>query len=271
MTDVEPLLLMPLNKSHSSFRHVTGRFRSCLLLAFAALSLALLSGCPSKTPVAQAPPPPPPPAPTATIEAAPATVQPGQPVVLTWKTENATDVSIDSVGAVPASGSKTVTPSESTTYRLTAKGPGGVKESDARITVLATAAQGLTNNSEEALATEEATRLDVFFDSDDYSIRPDQFVTIKNDAAFLKEHPEVKIVVAGHCDEKGSTEYNLALGDRRAAEVKSALEKAGVSPNRMRAISYGKEQPFCQEESDACWKLNRRAHLEILTQKESVN
>jgi peptidoglycan-associated lipoprotein len=254
----EVFLLTPLNRF---FRLVTGHFRSRLLLGFIALSVVLLAGCPSKTPVAEAPPPPPPPAPTATIEAAPATVQPGQPVVITWKTENATDVSIDAVGAVPASGSKTVTPTESTTYRLTAKGPGGVQESDARITVLSPSAQGTANSSEEALPTEASTRLDVFFDTDDYSIRPDQFVTIKNDAAFLKEHPEVKIVVEGHCDEMGSTEYNLALGDKRAAEVKVALEKAGVSPSRMRSISYGKEQPFCQEESDACWRLNRRAHI----------
>jgi peptidoglycan-associated lipoprotein len=268
MTAWEPLLLMPLNRSHRSFRRLTGHSRSCLLLALAALSLALLSGCPSKTPVAEAPPPPPPPAPTATIAATPATVQLGQPVVITWKTENATDVRIDPVGAVQPSGSTTVTPSESTTYRLTAKGPGGVQESDARITVVTTSASGASNSTEEALPTDAATRLDVFFDTDDYSIRPDQYVTIKSDAAFLKEHPEVHIVVQGHCDEMGSTEYNLALGDRRASEVKGALEKAGVSPNRMRAISYGKEQPFCQEQSDACWKLNRRAHLEILTQKE---
>jgi peptidoglycan-associated lipoprotein len=270
MTVLDVFLLMPLKRC---FRRVTGHFRSCLLLGFAAISLALLSGCPSKTPVAATPPPPPSPAPTAAIEAAPPTVQAGQPVVITWKTDNATDVSIDSVGAVPASGSKTVTPSESTTYRLTAKGPGGVQEAVARITVVAsTTAVGSTNNAtEEALPTDESTRLDVFFDTDDYSIRPDQFVTIKNDAAFLKEHPEVKIVVQGHCDEMGSTEYNLALGDKRAAEVKIALEKAGVSPTRMQAISFGKERPFCQAETDECWKLNRRAHLRILAQTEPMN
>jgi len=264
MTVLEVFSLMPLNRC---FRRVTGHFRYLLLLALLALSVALLTGCPSKTPVAEAPPPPPPPAPTATIEAAPATVQPGQPVVITWKTENATDVTIDALGAVPASGSKTVTPNESTTYRLRAKGPGGVQESDARITVVAPSAEVPANNAEEAPPTDATTRLDVFFDTDDYSIRPDQYVTIKNDAAFLKEHPEVRIVVEGHCDEMGSTEYNLALGDKRAAEVKFALEKAGVSSSRMRAISYGKEQPFCQEESDTCWKLNRRAHIKYDLQR----
>jgi peptidoglycan-associated lipoprotein len=266
MTELKRFWLMELN---DNLHRVIGHFRSCLLLAFAAFCLALLTGCPSKTPVAQAPPPPPPPpTPTAIIEATPATVPAGQPVVITWKTENATDVSIDSIGAVAASGSQTLIPTESTTYHLTAKGPGGVQESDARITVVASsAAQGSANNAtEEALPDDASTRLDIFFDTDDYLIRPDQFATIKNDAAFLREHPEVKVVVQGHCDEMGSTEYNLALGDRRAAEVKGALERAGVSPNRVRAISYGKEQPFCQEESDACWKLNRRAHI-VITQR----
>lgn len=265
MTVLEVFSPMPLERC---FRRLTGHLRSYLLLALGAGSLVLLTGCPSKTPVAEAPPAPPPPTPTAQIEAAPATVQPGEAVVITWKTENATDIKIDSLGTVPASGSKTVTPSESTTYRLTAKGPGGVQEAVARITVVSAAAAQVpsVNPTEEALPTDASTRLDVFFDTDDYSIRPDQFPTIQNDAAFLKEHPEVHILVQGHCDEMGSTEYNLALGDKRAAEVKAALQKAGISPNRIEAISYGKEEPFCQEETDTCWRLNRRAHI-VVTQR----
>jgi peptidoglycan-associated lipoprotein len=256
MRSLVPFLLIVLDRG---FRRVTGR--SCLLSAFVVLSLVVLSGCGSKTTVAVTPPPPAPPAPTATIEATPSAVQPGEPVVITWKTENATDVSIDPVGAVQPSGSTTVTPTESTTYRLTAKGPGGVQESDARITVAVASAEGPTNNAEEALLANETNRLDIYFDTDDYYIRPDQLLTIRSDAAFLKEHAELRVIVEGHCDEKGSTEYNLALGDRRAAEVKRALEKAGVNAGRMRAISYGKEQPVCQEESDACWRRNRRAHI----------
>jgi peptidoglycan-associated lipoprotein len=234
--------------------------QSCFLLLCATLSVALLAGCPSKTPVAKAPPPPPPAAPTATIGVAPATAQPGQPVVITWKTENATDVSIAPIGSVQASGSQTVTPTESTTYRLTAKGPGGVQESDARVTI--TSSSAAATGAEDAAPTmDAANRLDIFFDTDDFSIRPDQFPTIKSDADFLKEHSDLRIVVEGHCDEMGSTEYNLALGDRRASEVKVALEKAGVNSRRMRTISYGKERPVCEEQSDACSRMNRRAHI----------
>jgi peptidoglycan-associated lipoprotein len=239
-----------------------GPVKPALELVLVTALVALLSACPpSKTPVAQTPPPaPPPPAPTASIEAMPTTAQAGQPVTITWKTENATDVAIAQIGAVPLNGSQTVTPSESVTYHLTAKGPGGVQEADARVTVVpAPVAEAAAPGSEAA--PEDVNRLDVFFDLDDYSIRPDQVTTIRNDAQFLKDHPEMRIVVEGHCDELGSTEYNLALGDKRAAEVKVALEKAGISPSRMRTVSYGKELPFCTEQTEDCWRLNRRAHI----------
>jgi peptidoglycan-associated lipoprotein len=232
-----------------------------LQLLFAAALVALLSGCPSKTPVAQTPPPPPPPAPTASIDAAPATVQQGQPVTITWKTENATDVAIAQIGAVQPSGSQTVMPTESTTYHLTAKGPGGVQESDARVTVVSAAAEQPASTGDADLSGSAANRLDIFFDLDDYSIRPDQLTTIQTDAQFLKEHAEMRIVVEGHCDEMGSTEYNLALGDKRATQVRAALEKAGIASARIRSVSYGKELPVCGEQTESCWRMNRRAHI----------
>ena len=235
-----------------------------LLVQIAAVAalLAVLTGCPpSKTPVAQTPPPPPPPAPTATIEASPAEIQQGQSVTITWKTSNATDVAIAQVGAVQPNGSQSVTPTESTTYHLTAKGSGGVQEADARVTVISAPTTPTTTSGSEGNLADAASHLDIFFDLDDYSIRPDQAATIQTDAQFLKEHPDMRIVVEGHCDELGSTEYNLALGDKRATQVKTALEKAGVSPGRVRTVSYGKEVPFCTDQSDACYSMNRRAHI----------
>ena len=235
----------------------------CLLVLLALLCTVLVSGCPNNKPTTQAPPAPPaPPAPTATLAATPATVQQGQVVTLTWKTENATDVAIEQLGAVQPSGSQTLIPTESTTYHLTAKGPGGTQEADARVTVVASAASAnAANGGAEGAPAESANRLDVFFDTDDFSIRADQASTIQTDVQFLKEHSDLSIVVEGHCDETGSTEYNLALGDRRASEVKTALLKAGISSTRIRTISYGKEQPFCVESTQDCWKLNRRAHI----------
>ncbi|HTW57140.1 MAG TPA: peptidoglycan-associated lipoprotein Pal [Terriglobales bacterium] len=231
-------------------------------LLLAAVMVVLLSGCPGKTPVTQAPPvAPPPPAPTAAIEVTPTTVQQGQPVTVTWKTENATDVSIAQIGAVQPNGSQSVTPTESATYHITAKGPGGVQEADARVTVVSATSSESNPSGGEDISANDANRLDIFFDLDDFSIRPDQVATIKTDAQFLKDHPDMRIVVEGHCDELGSTEYNLALGAKRATEVKGALEKAGVNSIRMRTVSYGKELPFCTEQTEACWRLNRRAHI----------
>jgi len=242
-------------------RDAPGPVKFSFRLLFATGFIALLSGCPSKTPVAKAPPPPPPPAPTASIDATPSSVQPGQPVTITWKTENATDVAIAQIGAVQPNGSQTLTPSESTTYHLTAKGPGGVQESDARVTVVAASTEPSSSSSDAIASGDAVNRLDIFFDLDDYQIRPDQLTTIQTDAQFLKEHSDMRIVVEGHCDEMGSTEYNLALGDKRAGQVKEALQKAGINSGRIRTVSYGKEQPVCTESSESCYRMNRRAHI----------
>jgi len=240
----------------------SGPIKSSLQFLGVSALVAILSACPPKTPVAQTPPPPPPPAPSASIDATPATVQQGQPVTITWKTENATDIAIAQVGAVQPNGSQTLTPTESTTYHITAKGPGGVQEADARVTVVSATSDEQSGSSVDSSASADAVnRLDVFFDLDDYQIRGDQVTTIQTDAQFLKEHADMRIVVEGHCDEMGSTEYNLALGDKRATQVKAALEKAGIPSARMRVVSYGKELPVCSESSESCWRMNRRAHI----------
>jgi len=242
-------------------RSSSGPIKLSLQLLSTTALVALLSACPPKTPVAQPPVTPPPPAPTAFIDATPATVQQGQPVTITWKTENATDVAIAQVGAVQPNGSQSLTPTESTTYHITAKGPGGVQEADARVTVVPIAAEQPSSVSDATSSADAANRLDVFFDLDDYQIRADQVATIQTDAQFLKEHADMRIVVEGHCDEMGSTEYNLALGDKRATQVKAALEKAGIPSARMRVVSYGKELPVCTEPTESCWRMNRRAHI----------
>ena len=246
----------------TTVRRAPGFTAVLVQIFFITALVAMLTGCPpSKTPVAQAPPPPPPPAPTATIEAAPTEVQQGQSITITWKTQNATDVAIAQIGAVQANGSQSVTPTESTTYHLTAKGPGGSQEADTRVTVVPAAVAQAPPPIDESNLSDAANRLDVFFDLDDYTIRPDQITRIQSDAQFLKEHPDMHIVVEGHCDEMGSTEYNIGLGDRRASEVKTALEKAGVSSSRIKTISYGKELPVCTEQTEDCWTKNRRAHI----------
>jgi peptidoglycan-associated lipoprotein len=102
---------------------------------------------------------------------------------------------------------------------------------------------------------------DVFFDYDSYEVRPDGKSAIDKTAAFLNAHPTVKVVIGGYCDDRGSAEYNLALGENRANAAKNALVSAGVAASRLRVISYGKEKQFCSEETDACWQQNRRAQF----------
>jgi peptidoglycan-associated lipoprotein len=104
---------------------------------------------------------------------------------------------------------------------------------------------------------------DIFFDYDTYDIRGDAQATLAKDATYLASHPEIKIVLGGYCDERGSDEYNLALGQNRADAAKNALVTAGVAPNRIRVVSYDKEKPFCTESNEQCWQLNRRAGFTI--------
>jgi peptidoglycan-associated lipoprotein len=107
---------------------------------------------------------------------------------------------------------------------------------------------------------------DAFFDYDKYNIRDDQTGALQKDAEWLKKWPSVKITIEGHCDSRGTSEYNLALGERRANAVRSYLVSLGVGADRMVTISKGKEQPFCMEENESCWAQNRRGHF-IVTAK----
>jgi len=102
---------------------------------------------------------------------------------------------------------------------------------------------------------------DVYFDYDKSDVRAEQQASVQADVQFLGQHANMNITIEGHCDERGSTEYNIALGDKRASAVKNALTSGGVSASRIKTISYGKEKPFCSESNEACWQQNRRGHL----------
>jgi peptidoglycan-associated lipoprotein len=188
-------------------------------------------------------------------------VQKGQPTTLTWQTSNATDVSIDGIGAVQPNGSQQVTPTDSTTYNLTAKGPGGTQTATARVTVTTPPPPPPPPPSatEEELFAQNVQ--DIYFDYDKADIRGDQQSALQGDIAFLKQHPNIHFTIEGHCDERGSTEYNLALGDNRASAVRVALVSGGVDANSIKTISYGKEKPFCTESNESCWQQNRRGHF----------
>jgi peptidoglycan-associated lipoprotein len=104
---------------------------------------------------------------------------------------------------------------------------------------------------------------DVFFDLDKAEIREDGKPPLQRDAEWLKRFAMTQVTVEGHCDSRGSSEYNLALGSRRAEAIKSYLVSLGVPDARITVVSKGKEQPFCEEENESCWQQNRRGHFLI--------
>jgi peptidoglycan-associated lipoprotein len=231
-----------------------------ITLVFVLGAIMMLGACKKK--VAPPPPPPPPPpaaAPTASLTANPNTIEAGQSTTLTWQTTNASDVSIDGIGAVQPNGSQSVTPGDSTTYHLTAKGAGGSQEATARVTVTKAAPPPPPSATEEELFSQSVK--DIFFDYDKSDVRGDQQSALQGDSDFLKQHPNIRFTVEGHCDERGSTEYNLALGDSRANAVRNALVQGGVGADHVKTISYGKEKPFCTESNEQCWQQNRRGHF----------
>jgi peptidoglycan-associated lipoprotein len=202
--------------------------------------------------------------PTASIRATPSVIDQGQSATLTWTTTDATAASISGIGTVAPSGSQSVSPTVSATFTLTAKGPGGSVEATARITVNPPSPRPVSpppSMTEEQLFEQNVH--DIYFDYDKADLRTQDLPVVEQDAAFLLKYPDMNLVIEGHCDERGSAEYNIALGQNRALSLQKALEDKGVQASRLRVVSYGKERPFCTESNAQCWQQNRRDHLKL--------
>jgi len=239
------------------------------------------AGCSKKAPI---PPPPPAPAatapatpaaatpsrPTATLTVEPSRIERGQSANLVWSTTNASDVSINNgIGTVSSSGRQSITPADTTTYTLTASGPNGTTTATATVTITAPppppAPVARPVNTSTLESRVQSDLKDAFFDYDANAIRDDARSALTADADALKrifaDFPSATINVEGHCDERGSAEYNLGLGDRRASSARDFLVQLGVPADKLKTISYGKERPQCTEADEACYQKNRRAHL----------
>jgi peptidoglycan-associated lipoprotein len=226
--------------------------------------MIMVSGCKKKPP--PPPPPPPPKAPTATLNASPTQIQPGQSSTLTWNTENADDVTLDG-NKVNSSGSQSVSPTQTTTYHLTAKGPGGTQDATAQVEVTQPPPPTPTPTPAPQITDEQLfaqTAQDIYFDFDKADLRPDSRQTLARLAEAMKAHPNWKVRIEGNCDERGSTEYNLALGERRAGAARDALVQAQVPAASLATISFGKEKPVCTESNEGCWQKNRRDHFTLV-------
>lgn len=104
---------------------------------------------------------------------------------------------------------------------------------------------------------------DVYFDFNESTLRDDARTTLAADAQWLERYPSMRILIEGHCDDRGTEAYNLALGDRRANAAREYLASIGVDGSRVQTISYGKERPFCTQDADPCWQENRRGHFVV--------
>ena len=214
----------------------------------------------------EAPKPVPPTIVTFAVE--PATIERGQSANLLWEVKDATRIEIDhGIGAVAASAQRRVAPDEATTYRILAIGPGG--EASATTTLAVNLPPPPPPPPPVRPPTTISDRLskevqDVYFDFDRSEIRPDARAALNQNATALKsimsEFPTTTVILEGHCDERGSAEYNLGLGDRRGATVKALLNDLGLT-ERLLVISYGKERPQCTESNEECWQKNRRVHF----------
>jgi peptidoglycan-associated lipoprotein len=235
------------------------------LVGTLALLMMVISGCAKKEPTKVATTPPPQPKPvTATLSANPTSVERGQSTTLSWNTENADDVTLDGK-KVDANGSQSASPAQSTTYRLIAKGPGGTQEATARVTVstpTATPTATPTPPGDDEIFAQNVQ--DIYFDYDSAKLTSDSQQKLAQAAQAMNQHPNWKVRIEGNCDERGSTEYNLTLGEERANAAKQALTQAGISADRLQIISYGKEKPVCTEANEECWQKNRHDHFVLL-------
>ncbi len=207
------------------------------------------------------------PAPTVTISASATTIERRSPTTLTWQSTDASSLVIDSgVGNVDQNGSMEVAPLESTTYTATATGPGGDAKASTRITVVPRSNDvSLTSTDLERLqrAIDEGQVEPIFFAYDKAQLSAEARGILEANARVFRQYERVSVIIEGHCDERGTEEYNLALGDRRAQAVKSYLVELGIPGSRLETISFGEERPFAPDHTEAAFRQNRRAHFVV--------
>jgi peptidoglycan-associated lipoprotein len=200
------------------------------------------------------------------FRAEPNTIERGRFTTLRWSIQGATEASIEPViGAVQTAGTRQAYPTADMTDTLRAKGPGGTVV--ARVAVWVTVPSPAPAAPPRKTLTDRLVRevLDAHFDFDKSNLRKDAREILTMDASVLKgllrDFPKASIVIEGHCAERGSAEYNIALGDRRARVSKEFLIEMGVPADRLKIVSYGRERPQCVESTQVCWQNNRRAHF----------
>jgi peptidoglycan-associated lipoprotein len=208
-----------------------------------------------------------PPRPSISIAADQDAITRGQSTTLRWSSTNADKVTITDLGSVPSSGSRAVSPSDSMTYTATASGPGGSESASARVTVTeeTTPTRPRTTTNTTGIATIfNQWVLPIFFELDRAELRPESKDRLRRAAEWLTQAPNRTIVfrIEGNCDPRGTEEYNIGLGERRAEAAKEFLSSLGVAASRMQTVSYGKERAGGTSEGSPdirpSWAFDRR-------------
>jgi peptidoglycan-associated lipoprotein len=247
------------------------------MVGLAMVLLVAGTGCKKKIASAAAPPPAPPPKivdtpkakPVISFTGDPRSIVRGDAVTLRWTVQNSDAVTIEpGVGTVAASGSRQVYPTNTTSFVLRASGPGGTESANVSITVSAASAPPPptpADTTESVITMLEKLIKDAYFSYDSSEIREDARATLQRNSDGFKtiftKYPASTFIVEGHCDERGSAEYNLGLGERRANAAREFLVQLGVSGEKLRSVTYGKERPACSDATEECWQKNRRAHF----------
>ena len=227
-------------------------------------AVMMLGACKKKVAPPPPPPPPPPAAPTASFSASPDTIEKGQSTTLDLADHQRHRCQHRRHWRGAGERLAERDPSDSTTYHLVAKGTGGTQEATARVTVNAPPPPPPPQPSatEEELFSQNVK--DIYFDYDKSDIRPDQQAAMQGDIDFLKQHPNISFTVEGHCDERGSTEYNLALGDSRANSVKNALVQGGVNAVEHQDHQLRQGKAVLHGDNEQCWQSEPARPLRLL-------
>lgn len=285
---MKPLFEPFQERPHSRNRLSSGaclRYRAQWLVVFALL-FSFVAGCgrkplPPASPAESSPPPPAAPsadktdpavtAPVLSLRVEPARIRRGESALLTWNAENSDRVTIEPViGAVEPSGRITFFPEETTTYAVTATGSGGSVSETVTVEVISDGSDFDLTEEDLRQATPEtlfaASVKPVFFEFDSATLTPEAELTLQGNARWLlrRENRQIRFLIEGHADERGSEEYNLALGESRSQAVKKFLIEQGIEPVRMQTVSLGEERPFDPRHVEEAYALNRRVHFVLL-------
>jgi peptidoglycan-associated lipoprotein len=197
------------------------------------------------------------------FEANPGSVEKGQSFELNWDVTNAAFIRIlPEIGSVASEGRKELRLDQDTTYEIVAAGPAGEVRRKLVMTLRPTTVSAVPKNPRAGeLGGISITLEDVYFDYNSSAIRERNREILDQVAEYIKKMPAKIVTIEGHCDERGSAEYNMGVGDRRANSVREYLVSRGIPPQQLKTVSYGKELPVCSEATEECWEHNRRVHF----------